>query len=271
MVALGALAGALALGAGQARAQISVSPVIVPMTVGAQTVTKTISVTNSGTRPVSVRFYAGDFEQDQAGENRYGQLGAFSNSCGSRIRVRPDGASLLPGETQSVSVEMDAGAATCWSAVFVETNTVTAGNAVIRQRIAAKVYGVRPGGRTDGEVTGVTAERDAAGQKIAVTFRNLGDVPLRPAGTLEIHASTGELLSKAEIAAFSVLPGRTRTVLLPLAQLRTPGEFLAVPVLDFGGAYLAGGQVAFTVAPSDVRLADQHDAPQSGGGERHPY
>lgn len=255
VVPLVPLALAMLAGARPAAAQISVSPVIVQMPVEAQEVNRTISVTNSGQAPVSVRFYAGDFEQEERGENRFAELGEFPNSCAERIRVYPDGASILPGETQSVRVDMKPGAESCWSAVFVETTGVTADGTLVRQRIAVKAYGVRSEARVEGEVIRVAMEKSEQGQKLLVTFRNLGEAPLRPEGSLEVRSFAGEVVATAAIDAFSVLPGRDRTVEIPLPAVGSAGEYIAVPVLDFGGAYLAGGQLAFEVGASDVKLA----------------
>jgi hypothetical protein len=254
-IVLGGAALALLGGARPAVAQISVSPVIVQIAVEALAVNRTISVTNSGKAPVSVQFYAGDFDQEDRGENLFAELGTLPNSCAERIRVYPDGASLLPGETQSVRVDMEPGTQSCWSAVFVETTGVTTDGTLVRQRIAAKVYGVRPDARVEGEVIRMAIEKGDNGRKLAVTFRNLGDAPLRPEGSLEIRSFTGEVAAKVTIEAFSVLPGRDRSVEILMPDVGSAGEYVAVPVLDFGGAYLAGGQVAFEVGASEVKLA----------------
>lgn len=245
----------LVSGAAPATAQISVSPVIMQIASEAQPVNRAISVTNSGSAPLSLRFYAGDFEQEERGENLFAELGAFRHSCHDRIRVYPDGASVLPGETQSVRVDMEAGTEPCWSAVFVETTGLTAEGTLVRQRIAVKVYGVRPDARAEGEVTGVAMKVGDEGQSIVVTFRNLGEAPLRPEGKLEIRSFTGEVVATAQIEAFSVLPGRDRIVEIPMPGVPSIGEYVAVPVLDFGGTYLVGGQVAFEASAGDVKLA----------------
>lgn len=251
-VPLGSAALALLMSVEHAEAQISVSPVILPIAAEVQAVTRTISVTNSGDAPASVQFYAGDFDQAERGEHRFAEPGTLPNSCGDRLRVYPDGASLLPGETQSVRVDMEPGVQTCWSAVFVETTGVTADGTLVRQRIAAKVYGVRPDARLEGEVARVVVEGNEPGQHLAVTFRNLGNAPLRPSGTLEIRSFAGEVVARAPIDAFSVLPGRDRTVGIAIPAIGNAGEYIATPVLDFGGDYLAGGQVTFTVGRNDA-------------------
>lgn len=239
----------------EAKAQISVSPVIMQLPVEAEVVDGTISVSNAGTAQLSVRFYVGDFEQDEAGDNSFGEIGSFGSSCGDRIRVHPDAASLLPGETQRVRVEIEPGAESCWSAVFFETVDVTLDGTLVRQRIAAKVYGFRADARVEGEVTRVSTEATGSGRKLVLNFRNTGEAPLRPEGVLEIRSFAGEVVATAEIKAFSVLPGRDRSLEMPIPTLPGAGEYIAVPVLDFGGAYLTGGQVVFEVGGSPVAQA----------------
>ena len=255
VIATGCCALALLTAVEPAAAQISVSPVIMQIPVAAAPVTRTISVTNFGKTAASVRFYAGDFDQDARGENRFADPGTLPNSCAGRIRVYPDGASLLPGETQGVRIDMEPGTQSCWSAVFVETTAATATGTMVRQRIAAKVYGVRQDARVAGEVTQVALQKNHTGQKLVVTFRNLGDAPLRPEGNLEIRSLAGEVVAKAAIEAFSVLPGRERIMEVSVPAVGTPGEYIAVPVLDFGGEHLAGGQVIFEISAGDVKIA----------------
>lgn len=234
-----------------AAAQLYVSPVIVEIPVDGVATYRTLTVTNAGAAPASVRFYVGDFDQEQSGEHRFSEPGMLPGSCARRIRVYPDGASLLPGETQSVRVDMEPDEVTCWSAVFVETAGMTAGGALVRQRVAAKVYGVPPTARREGEVIRVSLHESA--RTLGVTFRNTGDAPLRPDGELEIRSFTGERVATVPIEAFSVLPGHERTLELPLPRIERAGEYLAIPILDFGGPYLAGGQLAFQASSGGGR------------------
>lgn len=256
LLALLGTSGVAALaGAGESQAQMSVSPIILEIATESAPVSRTISVSNGGDKALHVRFYPGDFEQTETGENQFADLGTFARSCRERIRVYPDQASVLPGETQDVRVDMEPGAEGCWSAVFFETASVARDGSLVRQRIAAKVYGTLPGARAEGEITQLDIREEKGTKEVALTFRNVGEAPLRPQGTLEIRNFEGEVVAKTEIDAFSALPGRDRTVRVPLGLIGNPGEYLAVPILDFGGAYLAGGQLAFEVKLSDIKLA----------------
>lgn len=255
LAALAIAVGALLGGSDISYAQMSVSPIILEMAPEASVQTRTISVTNAGREPLAVRFYAGDFEQEENGDNRFAAAGTFPSSCGERLRVYPDGASILPGETQNVRVDMQPGAEPCWSAVFIETAGADVAGALVRQRIAAKVYGSRPDARAEGEVVHVATRMEEDGRKLSLTFRNLGQRSLRPQGTVEVRSFSGDVAAKIRIDAFSVLPGRDRTVVLPLPAPGGLGEYVAVPVLDFGGEYLAGGQAVFEVTAGDARAA----------------
>jgi hypothetical protein len=82
-----------------------------------------------------------------------------------------------------------------------------------------------------------------------VEFENTGEGPLRPEGEIELRTVGGEVVGVLDVPAFSVLPGRIRRASVPVELDLTPGEYLAIPILDFGGDYLAGGQARFSVEP----------------------
>lgn len=257
---------ALLAGTSASQAQLSVSPIILEIAPKVATEARSISVTNTGAEPIEVRFYAGDFDQNEMGEHRFAEAGSLPNSCAERLRVYPDGASILPGETQSVQVQMAPGTDVCWSAVFVEAGGVRVNGAVVRQRVAAKVYGVPADARREGEVVKVATRVGPDGRTLSLTFRNLGEAPLRPHGTMEIRSFTGDLVAESKIDGFSVLPGRDRTLELPVSGTSHAGEYVAVPVLDFGGAYLTGGQMAFEVRPGEALYASESPANAGADG-----
>lgn len=249
LVRLAAVALALLLPA-TARAQFSAQPVILNMAPADSAATATVSVRNDGTREQQFRFHTADFDQTDDGDHSFLPLGEHAATCKGRVRVFPDGATLRPGERQEVRVHMEPGAKICWGVLFVETvsRDPSAGGINISQQIAVKVYGIPPRSAVEGEITGVTATPAAGALKVALDFRNSGGGPVRPAGTLEIRTLTGEVVKSIQVEAFSVLPGRTRRVVLevPSASLGR-GRYVAVPILDFGADYLAGGQAAFQV------------------------
>jgi len=83
---------------------------------------------------------------------------------------------------------------------------------------------------------------------VGFVVRNLGEWPLRPRGVVEIRDATGRPVTERPIDAFSVLPDREREISVAVAGTDLPpGRYLAVPILDWGGEYLAGTQIDFRV------------------------
>ncbi len=97
----------------------------------------------------------------------------------------------------------------------------------------------------DGGVVAVTATQ-ADSLAIEVLFRNTGSAPLELHGTIEIRDGAGAAVASTPVGPLGVLPAHDRrftTMLPPLPA----GDYLAVPILDFGADWLAGGQALFTV------------------------
>jgi hypothetical protein len=111
------------------------------------------------------------------------------------------------------------------------------------------VYGVNARVSAEGEIGRTEVVEDSAsGLPLAVVdFRNLGQGPVRPEGEIEIRTLSGEVVGVVAVPPFSVLPGRLRRTVVPIEVELAPGTYLAIPILDFGGAYLAGGQATFEV------------------------
>lgn len=237
----------LLLGPGTVEAQVSAWPVIMELVTDDSATTANVEVLNEGTEPVQLRFYTADFEQSPEGEHSFPDLGSHSRSCGARLSTFPDGATLPPQGQQSIEVRMAPGAETCWSVLFVERTLTGAAGFVVGQRIAVKLYGIAADASREGELTEVTVRPEAQGLEAALRVQNQGTAPIRPRGRLEIHTLTGEVLDRIEVEPFSILPAHERVVAVPFDTELQPGPYLAVPVLDFGGDYLVGGQAAFTV------------------------
>lgn len=236
----------LAGGTADARAQFSVRPVRLGFD---DTVSqRVISIRNEGTAPFDVRLYTGDFDQTEDGRHRFLDIGHHPRSCGERLSVVPAELTIRPGRAASARIRLESGHATCWSAVFVEKVSTLSGGIRVGQRIAVKVHGNGPDARLDGAIeTVAVVERDGA-RMVRVDFRNGGDVPVRPEGTLEVRDLAGEVVQSVPLDRFSVLPGHARRIYTPLPDRLEAGTFLAVPVFDIGLPHLLGGQTAFEVS-----------------------
>lgn len=241
--------GVAALAAAPAAAQFSAQPVIVEMRPGDESAWSTFAVRNEADELLQLRIYAADFDQTEDGSHRYMEPGTHPHSCGDRLRYHPDDLLLDEHESADVRVRMEPGASTCWSMIFVQSVRRSETGMRIAQRIGIKVYGLGDAGRVEGEIASVAviAEPGAAGRSAIIDFVNRGDGPVRPEGGIELRTENGEVVAVVPVAPFSVLPGRVRRTTIPLDTALPPGRYLAIPVLDFGGDYLAGGQAAFRV------------------------
>jgi hypothetical protein len=204
-----------------------------------------VRVHNTSAETARFTFYFGDFDQTETGENLYAALGTHARSCGDRVSVFPNGATLAPGQRQTLQVRMAPGAETCWSMLFAETRVTHAGGVSVGQRIGVKVYGIVPGTPVEGEVGAVEAVPEGDSVRVSFDFQNLGQGPLRPSGRIEIRTTAGETVSTVPVDAFSVLPGYLRRETFLVGAALPAGRYLAIPILDFGADYLTAGQAAF--------------------------
>ncbi len=227
----------------QLRPEIAVTPVIVHLAAGAQEAATAIVVRNAGAGPGQLRFYLGDYEQDVNGDFRFLPFGQGAHSCGGRLTAFPDGAVVRAGERQQIQVRLAAGAGVCWGMLFVETAPQGRGMLRVVERVGVKIMNAPPGASAGGEVTTVTASR-ARGDtiKVRALFRNTGEAPLDLRGRIEIRDYGGRILAQSEFGPFGSLPGRDRVMNLDVVARLPRGDYVAVPIIDFGGEYLAGGQ-----------------------------
>jgi len=230
-----------------ARAQFSVQPVILGLAATDSAAAGTVLVTNDSKEPIQFRFRMGDFDQTPSGDHVFQALGANAHTCKGRVDVYPEQATLLAGERQQLRVRMLPGRGTCWGVLFVEQRARNTAGLMVSQQIAVKVYGTRPELDVKGGIKTVKATLDTAGVNVAFDFKNDGDGPVRPSGTIEIRTTSGDVVASGSVDAFSVLPGHSRVVTVAMACKLKPGRYVAVPVMDFGADYLAGGQATFAV------------------------
>ena len=230
-------------------AQFSAQPVILEVRTGDSASVSTVSVRNESESPLQLRIYAGDFDQRADGVHEFLEAGSHPRSCVERLEMYPDNLLLEPQQTGEVRVLMEPGDSTCWSMIFVQSVSRAQGGMQISQRIGIKVYGLSGLSVPAGEIRAVSVEAASATGALsaAIEFANLGDGPLRPEGELEIRTEEGEVVAVVPVPPFSILPGRTRTALVPLPADLAPGRYMVIPILDFGGDYLAGGQAVFDV------------------------
>lgn len=268
--ALGLLAASLlaAIAPRTAAAQISVDQVevfLAPRLAGRQTAV--VNVSNVGEKPIQATLYMNDWDRDSTGDTRFFPVGQVKNSCKDRIQVFPTALRLEPRSEQAVRVTYtgpDSLASACWNVVFVEMADLQPVQGRVVQyvlRAGVKIY-VEPSGLprdgavedmklaphtfTREELTKVATKSpvDSARKDVSILFVNHGGVQIRPQGRVEIRRPDNSIVSTLNVDEFPVLPGAERRLLLPLPTLAA-GKYIALALLDFGGAEIAGGQVEF--------------------------
>ena len=212
---------------------------------------QSFNVSNEGEQVVEATLYLNDWDRDEQGENRFTDSGRLPQSCGRYLKIFPLSLRLPPHTQQAVRVSLegaDSLRAACWSVVFVESSTQrpTTGRTITYvTRLGVKLYVVPPNLPKDGEVEDVGLE-DSAGRKLTVSFRNSGEVPLWPTGRVEFRRLDGSVAGTVPIEEFPVLPGSLRRLTVQCPAL-SPGRYVALALIDYGGSDVAGGQVPLTV------------------------
>lgn len=232
-------------------AQFAVSPVIVQVARSDGPGSATVVVDNEGEDLMRFRVYAMDFDQDRDGNHVFSEAGQLPQSCADRLTFAPDALTIPAGGRGTVQVRLDPGPdTTCWSMLFVESPSPSRSGVRVNQRIGVKLYGLGSAARPAGGLTSADARADGGSLEVRFAFHNPGDHPVRPSGAVEIRDALGQVVASVPVYAFSVLPGHERevSVLLPIGDVE-PGRYLAVPMLDFGGDFLAGAQVDFRLEP----------------------
>ena len=254
-----ALSGVMMGSAQSAAAQLSVDELELFMRPGNAARNGVIRVTNSSQQPVQALVEIQDWDRDENGTNRFHALGTEAHSCKEKLKVFPMALRLDAGATETLRVSFDGSASDgCWAVVFIQGNEQrqqsNQSQITYVVRTGVKVY-VEPAAATkNGDVEGVqmVTQRVAgsadttAVPHLEVSFKNTGTAHIKPRGVVEIRSADNVSAAKIEIAEFPIVPGALRKVALPLPKLR-PGRYVALALLDFGGADIAAGQYEFEV------------------------
>ncbi|HEY6854263.1 MAG TPA: hypothetical protein VI139_08445 [Gemmatimonadales bacterium] len=220
------------------------------------------TVTNESDSVVQARIYLMDWSREESGELRFTAVGSVPQSCARYVQVFPLSLRLPPHTSQAVRVGLagaDSLPTACWSIAFVEVANAGAGTGRridYITRIGVKIYVIPPGLAKDGEVeemaivrapTGAArAKADTSRDHVTVAFRNSGGLPLIVKGTVEFRRIDNSVAAHDTVQTVPVLPGARRRINVPLPALAS-GHYIALVLLDFGGAEVAAGQIPLDV------------------------
>jgi P pilus assembly chaperone PapD len=221
-------------------------------------------VRNGGNNPAQAVITREDWDRVENGDNRFLPSGSTPNSCGALMTVFPTAFRIEAGASQTVRLAVEKAPdqqKECWDIVFVQElpqkRTATRTSLQYIFRTGVKVYVVRPGLRRDASITGMTVEnagsrlvsRERAAvsppvkQRIAIQFSNGGQVHLAARGRIEFRRLDNSIAMQIPIAEFPTLPGAVRRLELDVPPMIAAGSYIALALIDFGGAEIAAGQL----------------------------
>jgi P pilus assembly chaperone PapD len=251
----------------RAHAQLLVDPLEVTLlAAGTSRASASFSLTNTSDKPVQATISRSDWDRAENGDNRFLAAGSSGTSCGAMLTVSPASVRIEPHSSRVVRLGAQPGAALtreCWDIIFVEElpqRSATKGNSLqYIFRTGVKVYVAPPGLTRDGavedmEVVDATAPVRAAStapakpapkRQIAIRFHNTGAMNLVAKGRVEFRRLDNSLATQVAIEEFPTLPGATRRVLVDVPNDLAAGEYVALALIDFGGAELVAGQIDF--------------------------
>ncbi|MFN2636551.1 MAG: molecular chaperone [Gemmatimonadaceae bacterium] len=252
-----------------AGAQLLVDPLEVTITAAAAgRVVSSFSLSNTSDKPVQATITRQDWDRVENGDNRFLPRGTSGSSCGSILSISPLSVRVEPRSSRIVrlAVQNAAGLAKeCWDIFFVEEvpqRTSASGNSLqYIFRTGVKVYVAPPGLRSDGAVENMSLEEVPMGatasstsaklpgaltkRQIALRFHNTGAMHLLAKGHLEFRRLDNTLAMQVPIAEFPTLPGATRKIMMDVPPGLTPGDYVVLALIDFGGPELVAGQIEY--------------------------
>ena len=256
-----------------ASAQLLVDPLEVTiLATGTHRVPASFSVSNTSNEVVQATITRSDWDRAENGDNRFLAAGSTGTSCGANLSVSPLSIRVEPHTSRVIRLGIQSGAAVpkeCWDIFFVEEvprRASAKGNSLqYIFRTGVKVYVAPPGLSRDGAVENMAIEDvpvprttasttpattvanvlAATKRQISVVFHNTGGTHLLAKGRLEFRRIDNSLAAQVTIPEFPTLPGATRKVMLDVPAGLTPGDYVVLALIDFGGAELVAGQIDY--------------------------
>lgn len=263
-----ALCAVIGLASHRADAQLLVDPLEVTiLTTAGNRAIGSFLATNTSDVAVQANITRQDWDRIENGDNRFLPAGSTGFSCGTALSVSPASIRVEPRSSRVIRLSVDNAAnltKECWDIVFVEEippRTAVKGNSIrYLFRTGVKVY-VAPTGLTrDAAVEDMAVETvpvaatassapvqpaSAAKQQISIRFRNTGGMHLLAKGRLEFRRLDNTVAMQVPIDEFPTLPGATRKVMIDVPSSLTPGDYVVLALIDFGGAELVAGQIEY--------------------------
>ena len=259
----------LLLVAAPLRAQLTVDRLEVSITPSANArVVSTFIVRNGGRVATQATVTREDWDRAESGENRFVPSGSTGKSCAASLDFFPKAFRLEPGAAQIVRLAIDSvnrPSKECWDILFVEelAQRWAPSRSGLRYilRTGVKIYVVPQGLKRDASIIDMSMSSEGSRlasqstasaslpvkQRIGIRFRNDGQVHLAAKGRIEIRRLDNSIAMQIPIAEFPTLPGAIRRLELDVPPTIPAGSYIALALIDFGGAEIAAGQLELVV------------------------
>jgi pili/flagellar assembly PapD-like chaperone len=225
-------------------------------------------VRNGNKHPSQAIVTREDWDRAENGDNRFVASGSTANTCGTLMSVFPTAFRIEAGASQIIRLAVEKAPnlpRECWDIVFVEEvaqkRMLTRSGLQYKFRTGVKVYVVPAGLKRDASITSMRLEnagsrlasqsRTAASppvkQRLSIEFSNSGQVHLAGKGRIEFRRLDNSVAMQIPIAEFPTLPGAVRRLELDVPPTIPAGDYIALALIDFGGAEIAAGQLELTL------------------------
>lgn len=249
-------------------AQISVDPMSIAVH---DTGAVSLRVYNPDKQATQVTVSVGDWDRARSGATRWHPFGSQPSSCGPALQVSTEAVTVEPGATALVRVAVTDPAriqAGCWAVVHLDMDLLPDPKAVGRTQIRYQVrMAIKVVAFAQDAVERLAIDRfvaaavpDTARRRLVsvdtaamapgfvVALKNTGRQQVEPVARVELRrASGGDLVTPPlPVAVVPMLPGAVleRSVALPTLA---PGAYVAVLIVDWGGADVVASRAAFVV------------------------
>jgi len=228
--------------------------------------TKSIEVTHTGTRPMSLTVSIKDFYYDRHGEKQESDPGIIAEGLGGFLKVSPMKLEIKPGESKLVNftatIPSDAPGGH-WSTIYItQTNKpkptkVAQGKsgleifAFFRVAIRVTQFDISVKEKK-GHISDMEIEFDNKTDRhvVVMAFENDTTNIMRCKGNVEILNEDGEKVATIPLykrGAFTAYPYRPRITRTLIQKKLLPGTYTALAMIDFDAEDLVAGELEFEV------------------------
>lgn len=234
--------------------EISVSPAYINFEgKPGETVSQTVTLTNTGKKPYDFAINLKDWKRDSLGNKIYSEVGTLPHSNANQIRIIENTLTLMPGEKKTTTIYMEIPTqqtdriALNSMLFFTQTNPddMTTENASVGIKISYE-FGIQlfynPLGALRGDLAFESFDADLASEtsstpSMTVAYKNTGEVNKLGFLRMELtNKQTGEEL-KLDPIPFAIMPLSNQKIPVSLPPSLKAGDYLAVAILDAGTGY----------------------------------